>query len=243
MPYPILCQAIPAPIGRSLAELGPEDTLLFAVMHRDTALLCLRRGKVPCLADLHTDPAWRPLGDPEPILARLKLPTREPFRGLVGDAVSLMFTPRTLPVFGSCGYRLARGAQHYAARDLVIVVVSLDQLRRSGLPFVFSDRSSIRDDANMTATVQLAGIPWPRIRRSEFGANVSLDERARYHAEVLVWGNLPLDAILGFALSNQNAVDALQADAAALNTPCIAWTQPSFFFDEIPGWNGRSAAA
>ncbi len=243
MHYPILCRAVPAPIERSLAALGPEDTLLFAVMHRETALLILRLGKLPCLGDLHTDPAWRPLGDPEPILTRLHKPMREPFRGRIGDATSLTFTPRTLPVFGSCGHRLARGAQRYEARDLVVVVVSLDQLQRSGLPFVFSDRSAIREDANVTTTVHLAGIPWPRIRSSEFGANVPLDERARYHAEVLVWGNLPLDAILGFALANQSAVDALQADAAALNTRFMAWMQPSFFFDEIPGWNSRSTAA
>ncbi len=232
-PYPIKPTS-PAPVvmPTSRNELGSQHGLLFAAMHRQTAELCVRAGALLSLRELAVTPGHKVLGYPEGIRRRLRAPLPAPYQGRVGDAVSLTVTPYTLAAFGSYRPIQDSGAEHVPVGDMAVAIVSCDDLIACRLPMVFSDRSPIKADSMLTEAPDLDTLPWERIRNRRLSPREGDPlEAARYEAELLVWGCVPLALVRLFAVHDQAAADSLRAVATASGHPtCTIEVQPIWFF-------------
>lgn len=200
----------------NVRSLGPGVPYLFAAMHISSALRSLEAGMLPTTRAALADPDPRIVGDPRVVRERLMRPMQAPHFGRIADYASLTFTPRSPAVYGSCGPVPAQGAERILLGDIVIAVISLDDLLRSGLLAVFCDRLAVRPDAAMFSGARLDLLPWDAIRGSRFGAQVEALKRARYNSEMLIWGGLPIAAGVRFACVDANAADAFAKAAAGL---------------------------
>jgi hypothetical protein len=150
---------------------------------------------------------------------------------MVADAVPFTFTPHTTAVLGSCGKKDVEGAERISPDELVVAIMAYADLLSSGLPFLFCDRNPIRRGAVMTETVALADLPWDRFRNRLFtGGNVDPEGLARYAAEVMVWGSVPLALVVEFAVIDQSVADALNTEAIDLGWPSIFVARSDWFF-------------
>lgn len=132
-----------------------------------------------------------------------------PFIGRIGDAVPLTWNSRTLPSYGSVNVRPGTGATAVSASDTVIAIVALATLLASELPLIFSDRAPGKG-ATFSVVAPLDELPWDRLRRHVFSPSVGdPEDAARYDAEALVFGMVPLGVVHALAVVDQGAADRL----------------------------------
>jgi hypothetical protein len=201
-------------------------------MHRDTALACLGECRIVSTRSSLQRPGNKILGQANLVRARLATPVTPPFAGMVADAVPFTFTPHTTAVLGSCGKKDVEGAERIRPDELVVAIMAYADLLSSGMPFLFCDRNPIRRGAVMTETVALANLPWDRFREHRFaGGQADPEGLARYAAEVMVWGSVPLGLVLEFAVIDHSVADALNPEAIGLGWPGIFVARSDWFFD------------
>ena len=232
MTYPILASNVDThdlPTGP--AQLTPDRPPLFYPMSVETALACLGAGRLLSTRDMLGRPELRALGVQVHVRSRLDARLTHPFHGTVGDAVPLSFTPHTRAVLASCGTTPQVGAEPIPREQIVIAIVSLDDLRAAGVPLVFSDRAPTRPDAEMIEDVRLDSLPWNRFRTRNFAArDADREELARYGAEVLVWMGVPLGLVRECAVVSQNIAAELNERASASGLPALFKSRPGWFF-------------
>lgn len=87
--------------------------------------------------------------------------------------------------------------------EIIIFVTSLRLLRKTGVPFVISDRHAyLRAAHHSTDLSVLDTLPWDAITRHDFRKNYEdLEPFERYQAEALVRRHLPANLLLRSAFS------------------------------------------
>ena len=102
----------------------------------------------------------------------------------------------------------------------------------SRIPLVAFDRNPLRKNAMAAEEMDADKVPWDYIRTSRFGADVDAEKRVRYSAEVLLWGTVPLNLLVGFATAKpQYAGSMIKQMLQLAHCELSLVTRPAFFFD------------
>ncbi len=95
------------------------------------------------------------------------------------------------------------------ACDIVYCITSIQQILDNQLEFIFTDGHAVNNFSAQYAQIDLANIEdiidWNAIKAKYWNDENDLDLKRRKEAEFLVLGDIPNNAILGYAVVNENA--------------------------------------
>ncbi len=191
-----------------LNQLGPDHPKGFDVVHRDTAVDALRRGRIRCTRDRVASEMCA-VGDPEFLQRRTKQTMPERYLGMVSDYVPLSITPATRPAYAaSTGYNTAA----IPRSELVVISIDVDRLGRYGLRPLVTDRSPLAVGCIVSDDLQtLDGVPWEKVRSRHLRKNG--DDSRGYDAEFLVWDAIPLVGVAELICPDSESRRLMQATA------------------------------
>jgi len=115
--------------------------------------------------------------------------------------------------------------------DIVILVACLRDLATEGVPFVFSDRNATLETAEFFADLdQLNELPWALWRTSDFKRDdAQPDKIERYHAEALIYRELPVEKLECIACSNEARTNAVEQIIAKHNLQLPVYCRPEWY--------------
>nr|WP_306800197.1 DUF4433 domain-containing protein [Endozoicomonas sp. YOMI1] len=144
---------------------------------------------------LHS-PEWVPIGNPELTDKRTRYVVPIAPGGVLNDYVPFYFTPRSVMMMNIV---TGRGVKQRQREEIVILVSSLHQLQRQGLPFVFTDSHAYCQWAPFYHDLaDLPNIDWPLLQSLDFRRVPDDPARfERYQAEALVHQHCPVSALIG----------------------------------------------
>ncbi len=181
--------------------INPEKALIWRIVHRANVPWILDNG-LYCGNSNIQSPNWVHIGDPELIDKRAKHPVPAIPNGVLNDYVPFYFTPFSVMMKNiHSGWG---GIQKRHNEDIVILVSSMHNIIKSGLPFVFTDSHANYIWANFyTDIVNLNKIDWPILQSRDFKRDV--DDPAkfeRYQAEALIHKHCPITVLKGMICYN-----------------------------------------
>lgn len=173
-----------------LDRLGPTKPRGFDVLHRDTAVVALRAGRIRCTEEFLTT-GGRTVGDPEFLRRRQRQPMPEGFLGTVSAYAPLSVTPATRSAYAaSTGYNTAPVPRS----DLVVIAIDVEGLSRYGLRPLATDRSPLATGCVVSEDLQsLDAVPWDKVRARQLRKDG--DDSRGYDAEFLIWSSVPLAGV------------------------------------------------
>ena len=106
-----------------------------------------------------------------------------------------------------------RGIQQRSNQEIVIVFASLHDIKKQGVPFVFTDRHAYLEAADQPFDdlAHLDKIDWTILQRSDFKREPDNPGKVeRYEAEALVHKHLPIDVVDGIACCDSGAASTVE---------------------------------
>ncbi len=210
-------------------NLNPQKALIWRITHRRNLPWILANG-------LHAgngttrSPNWVTIGNPELIDRRGQrtVPVRP--GGMLNDYVPFYFTPFSPMLYNIHTGR--GGVARVANADIVILVSSLHRVAEQGLPYVFTDRHAYTMTANYyNDLAHLSTIDWPLLQQRNFQRDPNDPEKVeRYQAEALIYGQAPIQMLLGAVCYTAQVQDELQQQAAALGVHLDVRCIPQWYF-------------
>jgi len=192
-----------------MAKIGPEHAQIFRITHINNVPWILANG-LHCRNSSIKDPNFVQIGNADLINGRHFRKMRGPYGGTLSDYVPFYFTPRS-PMFLNIktGYR---GIQQRSNQEIVIFFASLHDLRKQGVPFVFTDRHAYLEAAQpFDDLAHLDKIDWTILQRSDFKREPDNPEKVeRYEAEALMHKHLPIDAVNGIACCDNGTASTVE---------------------------------
>lgn len=213
-----------------LRNLTPEKALIFRITHRRNVPWILDNG-LWCRNSENRDPGFVPIGNPDVIEKRPGVRVPIPPGGTLSDYVPFYFTPYSPMLLNIV---TGRGAPKRDKSDLVVLVSSLHDVARAGRPFVFTDRHALLQYAtrfsNDLADLE-SMIAWQLLQSRDFQRDPEHPEKVDwYQAEALVHEHLPIDAILGIVVNDNDVAVQLRSEVARRNLSLTVRVRPAWFF-------------
>ncbi|WP_084183057.1 type II toxin-antitoxin system toxin DNA ADP-ribosyl transferase DarT [Nevskia soli] len=210
-------------------NLNLDKALIFRIVHRDNLPWILDHG-LHCRNSGIFDPNYVNIGNPELIDKRHHRVVSVPPGGTLSDYVPFYFTPYSPMLYNiKTGWA---GIRQRTNDEIVILVSSLRRLAELGLPFLFSDRHAYLTSAQFSSDMaDLIRIDWPILQRRDFKRDVEDPGKVeRYQAEALVYGRLPVEALIGVGCHTDIVATRVRVlcDQRALNLRVV--TSPSWYF-------------
>lgn len=206
--------------------LDLDKTYIFRITHIDNVPHIARYGITHASSPNRND-AFRPIGDSSLINARTAFPLANGKR--LGDFTPFYFGPR-MPML----YVIQKGYNDVAltpAEHIVYCVSSIQKVLDTGLDFLFTNGhavdglSRIFDKSDINRLGEL--LDFDAIQEKFWKNDSDLDLKRRKEAEFLLDGDLPLSALVGFAVVNDTAKSVLINQGIA---PEIIAVRPNFYF-------------
>jgi hypothetical protein len=210
-------------------NLNAQKALIFRIVHRSNVPWILDHG-AHCGSSRTRDPNYISIGNTDLIAKRTNRPIPVHPRGSLEDYVPFYFTPYSPMLYNiKTGYK---GIIRRANEDIVILVSSLHRLKEMQLPFVFSDRHALLETARFSADIaELDRVDWKILQERDFRRDVNDPQKVeRYQAEALVFGHLPVEALLGAACYNDAAAVELRAAIKKRGLNLRVLVQPGWYF-------------
>lgn len=179
-----------------MSNLTLEKALIFRITHVSNMPWILVNG-LHCSNGLHSDPNYVQIGNSEIIARRTERIVPVHPGGTLSDYIPFYFTPYSPMLMNiKTGYN---GVTKRTMDEIAIIVSSLPELLRRGVPFVFTDRHAYLQAAEFhTDLDRLDRIDWERLRARDFRRDPDDPGKVeRYQAEALVHRHVPMEAILG----------------------------------------------
>jgi hypothetical protein len=210
-------------------NLNPEKALIWRITHRRNLPWILANG-------LHagTSPArsldWVTIGNEELIDRRAHRAVPLPPGGVLNDYVPFYFTPFSPMMYNI--YTGRGGVRQVANADIVILVSSMHKLAELGLAFVYTDRHAYPVTANYFNQLGSLGvIDWPLLQQRNFQRDPDDPEKVeRYQAEALIFGHMPIHALLGAVCYTQPVQQELEEQANRLGVQLDIRCIPGWYF-------------
>ena len=183
-----------------------------------------------CAARPRRDPGFVTIGNGELIERRLKRSVPVAFGGNLADYIPFYFTPLSPMLYNiKTGWG---GIPRRPMAEIVIVVSSLPKLIEEHVPFVFTDRHAyLRTACFYSEVSDLDQVPWDLLQTRDFEKDDQDPGKVeRYQAEVLVYQELPLRALVGFVCYNASVKAAMDADLARRGQEHEVKVFPRWFF-------------
>ncbi|KIE19948.1 hypothetical protein SE23_13455 [Vibrio sinaloensis] len=210
-------------------SLNPEKALIWRIVHRDNIEWILKNGLYAGNSSVCSD-NWVNIGNPELISKRATHPVPIGPGGTLHDYVPFYFTP-----FSPMLKNIQSGWGGVKKRDnseIVILVSSLKNIDKQGIPFVFTDShayymwSSFYDDLS-----DLDKIDWEIIQKRDFKRDA--DDPAkfeRYQAEALIHNHVPVEALVGMACFSDDVKQYLEQLVQKSGHSLQVVTRPGWYF-------------
>ncbi len=211
------------------AELNPAKALIWRIVHRDNLPWVLDNG-LHCGNGSMKSPHWISIGNQELIDKRAAHRVPLPPGGYLNDYVPFYFTPFSVMMRNiQTGWG---GVTRRASDEIVILVSSLHQIDRLGLPYLFTDSHAYYLWANYySALGDLDKIDWPLLQRRDFKRDG--DDPAkfeRYQAEALIHRHLPLTALLGIVCYTTTMKQDIEQQLLARDLTLAVHAKPGWYF-------------
>lgn len=215
-----------------MINLGPEKALIFRITHVQNVPWILANG-LHCASSNCLDPNFIQIGNSELIAKR---PTRNvliPPGGTLSDYIPFYFTPYSPMLMNiKTGHN---GVTQRPMTEIAILVSSLREIRRRGVPFVFTDRHAVYQAANFFDELErLDQIPWATLRARDFKKRdrnlEDLDKFERYQAEALIYRHLPIDCVLGLVCYEAQHQEQVQKNCDTLGLRTKVLCKPDLYF-------------
>jgi hypothetical protein len=212
-----------------LPELNSTNGYIFRITHRNNVPWILDNG-LHCRNSKTVDPNFVQIGNADLISKRHLKKAKGPYGGTLSDYVPFYFTPCS-PMF----YNIKTGWNGIAKRDndeIAIFYSSLDDLTKSGVQFIFTDRHAYLETAQaFTNVADLKHIDWKILQNKDFKKDTNdLGKFERYEAETLVRALLPVKALRGIACANDSATTAIKKEVSERGLSVAVDTKPSWYF-------------
>lgn len=181
---------------------------LFRMMHIENIPHVLQYG-ITHVQSANANPAYTPIGDSSLINTRNGFELNNGNK--LGDYIPFYFGVRT-PML----YVMQKGfnwVQPTPAQDIVYCVCSVQKIIDAGLNFVFTDGHAVdgfttqynEDDISRIDEI----VDWDAIRAKFWKNEKDLDLKRRKEAEFLVRQDVPVTAVLGYLVYNEEAKNKL----------------------------------
>jgi len=209
-------------------SLNPEKALIFRIVHVANVPWMLRNG-LNCRNSALKDPNYVDIGNAELIDRRSRRHVPISPGGTLSDYVPFYFTPWSIMLYKIV---TGHGITKQERRDIVFFVSSVHRVRELGMPFVFTNKHAYVADTDFLVEVNdLASIDWDLLRSKNFKTDdADPGKQARYQAEALVHGHVPLSAFLGLACYNRNVKTSLEAQIAEAGVSLRVEVTPTWYF-------------
>jgi hypothetical protein len=208
--------------------LSPEKGLIFRITHVQNVPWILANG-LHCSSSGQTDPNYVSIGNAEIISRRAIRVVPTAPGGVLGDYVPFYFTPRSPMLYN---IKSGFGVVQRPMSEIAILVSSLPELQKQGLPFVFTDRHAALATAEFHDSLErLDRIDWARLQASDFKRDPEDPGKfERYQAEALVYRHVPLGAILGVICCTAGEQTKIETLCATLNPRPNVLCRPHWYF-------------
>lgn len=209
--------------------LNPQNALIFRITHRANLPWILRNG-LRCRRSEVTDPDFVSIGNVELIGLRATRAVPIPPGGTLDEYVPFYFTPFTPMLYNiKTGYG---GIRRRRNDEIVILVSSLVALEECGVQYVFTDRHAYLQAAQFFGDrSQLAHVDFDLLQRRDFRRDPEDPSKVeRYQAEALVYGSMPIDAVLGVACYTPRVRGELEELAVGLDLEPKFVVRPGWYF-------------
>ncbi|CAN5663259.1 hypothetical protein BH10ACI4_BH10ACI4_26550 [soil metagenome] len=122
--------------------------------------------------------------------------------------------------------------QKRSMNDIVIFVSSLNKLRELNVPFVFSDRHAYLRTVNFSSNLEdLKNIDWTILQNRDFKRDPNDPEKMdRYMAEALVFGHVPIEALIGVLCFSEERKIQLDALCRECGVTLNVAVKPGWYF-------------
>jgi hypothetical protein len=210
-------------------DLTPQKALIFRIVHRDNIPWILDHG-LHCRHSNSVDPSYVDIGNPDLISKRDHHPVSTPPGGTLGDYVPFYFTPFSPMLLNiTTGWG---GIRKRNKDEIVVMVSSLHELNKRGIPFLFTDRHAYLAAAQFYSDLaKLDQINWAMLQRRDFKYDPDdPSKKERYQAEALVYKHLPIDGLAGFACYNDGVAGTINQALAARKMTCKVIKKSDWYF-------------
>lgn len=208
--------------------LGPKRALIFRITHRANLPWILKHG-LDCRSAQRQIPDFVEIGSQDLIAKRRtrKVPIA-PY-GTLADYIPFYFTPWSPMLLN---IKTGHGVPQRPMADIVILVSSLPKLQECGISFLFADRHANLVNASFYRDLKdLDKLDWSLLRKRDFKKSPEHPERfERYQAEALVHRHVPVEGLLGLAVSGKAAQQAADAELKAKGLSLKLVVEPKWFF-------------
>lgn len=210
-------------------ELTAEKARIFRITHIDNVAWILQNG-LHCSSSNIQDPNFIQIGNPDLISKRAGRIVPAPPGGTLDDYIPFYFTP-----FSPMLYNIRTGwggIQQRPMRDIVILVSSLHELIRHGVPFLITDRHAYLAMAEFSNDLaDLSRLDWKILEARDFQRDPrDLGKFERYQAEALVHRHLPAGVLTGIVCHGSAEEDRIREMMHNIAVNCPLAARPSWFF-------------
>ncbi len=114
--------------------------------------------------------------------------------------------------------------------EIVVLVSSLDALRRCSVPLICSDRHAYLKTASFSDDINELNIPWDLLRARDFRSDPDdPTKKERYQAEALAYQHVPVAALLGVVCYNVNAKQAVGEAVSSRSLSLPTYDRPGWY--------------
>ena len=211
-----------------MLPLTREKGLIFRITHIANIEWILANG-LHCRSSAVFDPNYRNIGNLELIDKRSNKVVPIPPRGTLSDYVPFYFTSRSPMLLN---IKTGRNVPAVPMHEIVVLVTSIPQLIREGIPFVFSDRHAYLQLARFSSNeAELDRIDWRNLANSDFRYDPNDPGKMdRYQAEALVHRTLPVSALIGILCYRELQRQRVSELVASAGHSTRVFTKPTYFF-------------
>lgn len=210
-------------------NLNPTKALIWRIVHRDNLPWIFDNG-LHCASSSVQAPSYVAIGNQDLINRRKYRDVPIAPNGTLADYVPFYFTP-----FSPMMYNIYTGRGEVPKRrneDICILVSSLHHVQSAALQFIFTDRHAYTYLARYFNNIaQLNEIDWPLLQARNFKRNPDDPEQIeRYQAEALVYGYLPIGALLGIVCYTKDVKSMLDAEVQNRGLTLDIQVIPGWYF-------------
>jgi len=209
--------------------LSPDKALIFRITHIENVPWILANG-LHCSNSQHSDPNYVPIGNSEIITRRATRVVPIVPGGTLADYVPFYFTPYSPMLLNIKTGKI--GVIQRPMSEIAILVSSLPELQKQGIPFVFSDRHAVLETAEFHNSLErLDRIDWPRLQARDFKRDPDDPGKfERYQAEALVHRQVPIAAILGIICYRTEEQIKIETTCGMLKVRPQVLCRPGWYF-------------
>lgn len=183
----------------------PSPVYIYRIVHRDNLQIFIDEDKL-LSPNRATNPNYIPIGETDLIRQRgTKDITIDPF-GEMRDYIAFYFGTRSPMLY--CIYH-GYDVQQRPQNEIIYLVSSIETLDSHACKYVFTDGHSFAALSQFFNDKQdLRQIDWNAVRLKRwYNTEDDPDRKRRKEAECLIYQEMPLSAIIGIGVYNQEAFD------------------------------------